>query len=209
MNQAPATPPSPLARLWPNLLTACRLPLAFGLWLTLSDGRFGTAFWLMALAFALDGADGLMARRNATVSRFGMAFDAVADSSVRFAGLIGLAWQGLVPVLIVGAAGLAELCIAMDALAERRRTVPPSSGMTAALIRKLGALFSARRLNGLAQGLALILFLFIYGAGAGLDAYENPALALVALSAFIVIIVKARLIIGRWRNAAADHGESP
>jgi archaetidylinositol phosphate synthase len=103
-------------RIRPNHITVGRLLTGLGAAILFGIGTRETEFWgagLYLLSMLLDRADGILARKQGTMSRAGHVFDLVADAvctTIVFIGIgVGLreTWLGEVSYLLGAAAGTA------------------------------------------------------------------------------------------------------
>jgi len=85
-----------LDRVWtvPNLLSAARLLLAFGLFVAVERGAWPAAFGLFIVAASTDWVDGWWARRFGQVSRLGRIFDPLVDKVIVCGAYVVLAAAG-------------------------------------------------------------------------------------------------------------------
>ncbi|WP_380167939.1 CDP-diacylglycerol--glycerol-3-phosphate 3-phosphatidyltransferase [Jannaschia sp. R86511] len=117
----------------PNALTLLRIFMVpVFLWLLLAEGgqNDGLRWWaagVFAGAAATDRLDGYLARRNGTVTTFGIVADPIADKALTGSGFVALSALGLLPwwvtVLVLGR----EIGVTALRAAVIRHTVVPAS----------------------------------------------------------------------------------
>lgn len=117
----------------PNTLTMLRiLMVPVFLWLLLAEGGedTGLRWWaagVFAVAAATDRLDGYLARRNGTVTTFGIVADPIADKALTGSGFVALSMLDLLPwwvtVLVLGR----EIGVTVLRAAVIRHTVVPAS----------------------------------------------------------------------------------
>ncbi len=117
----------------PNALTLLRiLMVPVFLWLLLAEGGedTGLRWWaagVFAVAAATDKLDGYLARRNGTVTTFGIVADPIADKALTGAGFVALSLLDVLPwwvtVLVLGR----EIGVTVLRAAVIRHTVVPAS----------------------------------------------------------------------------------
>ncbi|MCD6508574.1 CDP-alcohol phosphatidyltransferase family protein [Candidatus Poribacteria bacterium] len=79
------------AKITVNLVTASRIPIAVAIYNGITNGRFFLALILLVIGETADWIDGTMARRLNAKTRFGAAFEHVADGF-----MMGMVWLGFV-----------------------------------------------------------------------------------------------------------------
>lgn len=117
----------------PNALTLIRVFMVpVFLWLLLAEGGedTGLRWWaagVFAVAAATDRLDGYLARRNGTVTTFGVVADPIADKALTGAGFVALSVLDVLPwwvtVLVLGR----EIGVTVLRAAVIRHTVVPAS----------------------------------------------------------------------------------
>jgi cardiolipin synthase len=103
----------------PNLITGTRLVLVPILAYCLISRAYAAAVIVFLVAALSDLADGYIARRFKSVSRFGALLDPVADKLNMLVATVTLAWQDLVPMWLALAIVGRDVAIVLGVLAYR------------------------------------------------------------------------------------------
>lgn len=85
----------------PNLLTALRIALVWPLFWLISDGRFGAALLVAAVAGFTDALDGFIAKRFGWQSRLGGLLDPLADKLMLLVTFFALTLFGNLPLWLL------------------------------------------------------------------------------------------------------------
>jgi cardiolipin synthase (CMP-forming) len=108
----------------PNLITVVRALLIPVIGWLLAQERYEGAFWTVVASALSDLVDGQLARRFNARSRFGAIADPVADKLTMLTVVIGLAWQGLLPLWLAFALVARDVVIVAGAAAYHRFIEP-------------------------------------------------------------------------------------
>ena len=121
LHTPPRDAPAPAGRLitLANMIGFARLMLAPVVAWLIWRGSFDAACWLFLLGGLSDAADGFVARRLGTVTRFGQILDPVADKVFMNTAYIMLAVTGLVPLWLAGLVLARDLLIVVAAVLSR------------------------------------------------------------------------------------------
>jgi CDP-diacylglycerol--glycerol-3-phosphate 3-phosphatidyltransferase len=117
----------------PNTLTLVRILLVpvFVVLLLAEGGESTTLRWWAAAVFAVaaatDRLDGWLARRNGTVTTFGIVADPIADKALTGSGFVGLSILGLLPWWVTALVLVRELGVTVLRAVVIRHTVVPAS----------------------------------------------------------------------------------
>jgi CDP-diacylglycerol---glycerol-3-phosphate 3-phosphatidyltransferase len=117
----------------PNTLTLLRILLVpvFVVLLLAEGGESSTLRWwaagVFAVAAATDRLDGWLARRNGTVTTFGIVADPIADKALTGSGFVGLSILGVLPWWVTVLVLVRELGVTALRAAVIRHTVVPAS----------------------------------------------------------------------------------
>jgi CDP-diacylglycerol--glycerol-3-phosphate 3-phosphatidyltransferase len=117
----------------PNTLTLDRILLVpvFVVLLLAEGGESTTLRWWAAAVFAVaaatDRLDGWLARRNGTVTTFGIVADPIADKALTGSGFVGLSILGLLPWWVTALVLVRELGVTVLRAVVIRHTVVPAS----------------------------------------------------------------------------------
>ena len=167
----------------PNLITMMRLILVPIVVVAISQGRWGAAFALFAIAGVSDAADGLIARRYNMRTEFGAYIDPLADKALLVSIYVTLSIVGVLPgwlaVVVVSRDIMIFAAILISRLMDRPMEIRPllvSKLNTAAQIAFAG----------------LVLAAMAFGLGMG-DALAWSMVLVAALT-----IVSAAAYLGRW-----------
>ena len=117
----PPGAPAPAGRLitLANAIGFARLMLAPVVGWLIWSGALETACWVFLLGGLSDAADGFVARRLGTVTRFGQILDPVADKVFMNTAYIMVAVTGLVPLWLAGLVLARDLLIVVAAVVSR------------------------------------------------------------------------------------------
>jgi len=85
----------------PNLISLVRLPLAAWTVVSILEGHFALAFWLLLLSGLTDALDGVAARLLDARSPLGSYLDPIADKVLLVGVFLALGLSGLLPVWLV------------------------------------------------------------------------------------------------------------
>ena len=117
----------------PNTLTLVRILLVpvFVVLLLAEGGESTTLRWwaagVFAVAAATDRLDGWLARRNGTVTTFGIVADPIADKALTGSGFVALSILGLLPWWVTALVLVRELGVTVLRAVVIRHTVVPAS----------------------------------------------------------------------------------
>ncbi|MFC5379837.1 CDP-diacylglycerol--glycerol-3-phosphate 3-phosphatidyltransferase [Aquipuribacter nitratireducens] len=117
----------------PNALTLLRILLVpVFAWLLLADGGDDTSLrWWAAVVFvvaaATDRLDGWLARRQGSVTTFGIVADPIADKALTGAGFVGLSLLGILPWWVTAVVLVREVGVTVLRAVVIRHTVVPAS----------------------------------------------------------------------------------
>jgi len=130
---------------WANRITWIRTILAIVIASTLIDAGAAVNWWvvsaLAALALALDGLDGLVARRHGKTSRFGALFDQEIDAGLILALCLLLGVSGKTGFWIVALGAMRYVFLVAGRIWPiLRRPLPPSTGRSAVCALQVAAL---------------------------------------------------------------------
>ena len=108
----------------PNGITVVRGLLIPVIGWLLAEERYESAFWTVVVSALSDLVDGQLARRFNAHSRFGAIADPVADKLTMLTVVIGLMWQGLLPLWLAVALVARDVVIVAGAAAYHRFIEP-------------------------------------------------------------------------------------
>lgn len=100
----------------PNLISLLRLiSIPFVAWL-IAERQMLIALIVLAVGFASDGLDGILARKLNQVSKIGQILDPIADRMLILCSVIALGISGIVPWWLIIVIGLRDLVMAVQVL---------------------------------------------------------------------------------------------
>lgn len=102
-----------------NAITLVRLGLVPVVAYCLVREDYGVALWIFLASALSDLADGYVARRSQTVSKFGATLDPIADKLNMVVATVVLAWHALMPIWLAMAIVVRDFLIVTGALAYR------------------------------------------------------------------------------------------
>lgn len=119
--------PEPSDRLLtlPNVISVVRLCFVpVFVWALFSQDDRYLAAWILAILGASDGVDGYIARHYNQVTKFGSAFDPIADRILLITAIVCLAIDGSMPWWLIILAGVRELAVSIMTVIMTSRGLP-------------------------------------------------------------------------------------